>query len=370
MLAERVLVVIDEMEVGGSQRQVVNLLLGLAAQGRQAELLYFRSPSFLVSELAGAGVRVHRILKRGRYDPVFVWKLAHFLRQGRYDLVHCFSITAEVWVRLVLPLVPGTRFVCSVRGLSTELSPLTWRAKRWVLRRAEATISNSTVAAAYVAQRCGMPVDRFDVVPNGLELREERDLQTRNAHRALLGLPLSQPLLLFVGRLVPQKNLGTLLQAMALIPAGRRPLLWLAGEGPERTMIEALVRRLDLYRCVRLLGERDDVEVLMAAADMLVLPSREEGLSNVILEAMASGLPVVASAVGGNTELIEHGRTGLLCDPSSAQSIAESIMRLFDEPDLRRQLARCTREKVEREYSMEGMVERTMAIHDRCMGVA
>lgn len=370
MLAERVLVVIDEMEVGGSQRQVVNLLLGLAAQGREAALLYFRSPSFLVGELADAGVPVHRILKRGRYDPAFVWKLARFLRAGRYDLVHCFSITAEVWVRLVLPLVPGTRFVCSVRGLSKELSPLTWRAKGWVMRRAEATISNSAVAAAYVAKRCGLPVECIDVVPNGLPVREERDLQARNAHRALLGLPLCQPLLLFVGRLVPQKNLATLLQALALIPADRRPLLWLAGEGPERSRLEALVRRLDLYRSVRLLGERDDVEVLMAAADVLVLPSLEEGLSNVILEAMAAGLPVVASAVGGNTELVEHGRTGLLCDPTDPHSVAAAIQRLFDDPDLRRQLGRSTREKVVRDYSMEGMVTRTMAIHDRCMGVA
>lgn len=370
MLAERVLVVIDEMEVGGSQRQVVNLLLGLAARGRHPSLLYFRSPSFLVSELSEAGIPVHRIHKNGRYDPVFVGKLAQFLRAGRYDVVHCFSITAEVWVRLVLPLVPRTRFVCSVRGLSKELSPLTWRAKRWVMRRAEATISNSAVAAAYVARRCGLPPERIDVVPNGLAARDERDLQARSAHRALLGLPLSQPLLLFVGRLVPQKNLPTLLQAMALIPERERPLLWIAGEGPERTVVESLVRRLDLYRSVRLLGERDDVDVLMAAADVLVLPSSEEGLSNVILEAMAAGLPVVASAVGGNTELVEHGRTGLLCDPADAQSIAAAIRRLFDDPELRRQLGRSTREKVVRDYSMDGMVARTMAIHDRCMGVA
>lgn len=235
------------------------------------------------------------------------------------------------------------------------------------MRRAQATISNSAVAAAYVAQRCGLLAERIDVVPNGLPARGERDIQACNAHRAMLGLGPSEHLVLFVGRLVVEKNIPTLLRAVAMIPAERRPLLWLAGEGPERPAIERLVRMLGLQSHVRLLGERQDVDALMAAADALVLPSLEEGLSNVILEAMAVGLPVVASAVGGNTELVEHGHTGLLCDPTDAASIAGAIQHLFAEPRLRARLARTTREKVAREYSMESMVARTIAIHDRCM---
>lgn len=370
MAAERVLVVIDEMEVGGSQRQAAHLLRGLAARGRQASLLYFRAPSFLLDELRAAGVEVSRIPKRGRIDPVFVWRLARFLRRGGFDLVHCYSITAEVWVRLVLPLVPRTRLVCSVRGLSSKASPLAWRAKRWAIRGARATISNSAAAAAHVERLCALPAGRIDVVPNGLPSAQSRGGTDRDAARVRLGLDPSQPLLLFVGRLVPEKNLPGVLEALQRLRPGNRPTLWLAGEGPERVRLEQLVPSLGLGDRVRLLGERDDVDVLMAAADALVLPSWEEGLSNVILEAMCAGLPVIASAVGGNVELVEDGRTGLLCDPSRPASIAAAIERLFAHPGLRRELSVRAREEVAREYSMERMVSRTMEIHDRCMGAA
>ena len=170
MRAERVLVVTDEMEVGGSQRQIVHLLRGLHARGRHAELLYFRERSHLVDALEADGVPVHRIDKRGAIDPAFVLRLQRFLRAGRFDVVHAFSITAELWVRLVLPFVPGLRLVSSVRGLGLAGPDWHWRAKRWIVKGSSAVISNTRAGAELVAQRCAVPVHGIDIVPNGLEL--------------------------------------------------------------------------------------------------------------------------------------------------------------------------------------------------------
>lgn len=367
MRAERVLVVTDEMEVGGSQRQIVHLLRGLRARGRHAELLYFRERSHLVDALEADGVPVHRIDKRGAVDPAFVWRLRRFLRAGRFDVVHAFSITAELWVRLVLPLVPGLRLVSSVRGLGLNGPDWHWRAKRWIVQGSSAVISNTRAGAELVARRCRVPVQGIDIVPNGLELPPMPAQAERLAVRRDLGLADAALLLLFVGRLVPEKNLPLLLDALSRLPPAQRPLLWLAGEGPERRRIEADVARLGLADGVRLLGERSDTRRLMQAADLLVLPSREEGLSNVLLEAMGSGLPVIATAVGGSPELIDDRVTGRLLPSDDAAALASTIAALAADAGERRRLADAARAQAEARFTLGAMVDHTARIYDRCI---
>jgi glycosyltransferase involved in cell wall biosynthesis len=367
MRAERVLVVTDEMEVGGSQRQIVHLLRGLRSRGRQAELLYFRERSHLVDALEADEVPVHRIDKRGAVDPAFIWRLQRFLRAGRFDVVHAFSITAELWVRLVLPFVPGLRLVSSVRGLGLAGPDWHWRAKRWIVRGSSAVISNTRAGAELVARRCAVPVQGIDIVPNGLELPPMPTACDRAAARRGLGLTEGNALLLFVGRLVPEKNLPLLMEAVSRLPPSQRPLVWLAGEGPERRRVEAEVARLGLGDHVRLLGERTDTRVLMRAADLLVLPSREEGLSNVLLEAMASGLPVIATAVGGSPELIDDRVTGRLLPSDDAATLAETIATLVANADERLRLAAAARAQAESRFTLGAMVDHTARIYDRCV---
>lgn len=367
MRAERVLVVSDEMEVGGSQRQIVHLLRGLHARGRAVSLLYFRKASHLVAELEGEGIPVHCIPKRGAIDPRFLLALWRFLRQGRFDVVHAFSITAELWVWLALRLLPGTRFVGSVRGLGLSGPAWHWRAKRWICRSAAAVISNSRAGAALVAGRCGLPVSGFDIVPNGLALPPPPSPQDRQAAREALGVAAWQPLVLFVGRLVPEKDLGGLLEAFARPELAGDAVLWLAGEGPERPRLEARIAALGLAERVRLLGERTDTLRLMQAADLLVLPSREEGLSNVLLEAMGNGLPVVATAVGGTPELVEDGHTGCLVPGGDVRTLAAAIACLLADAPARQRLGAAARRRAEAAFSLDAMIEATAAVYDRCL---
>lgn len=367
MRAERVLVVTDEMEVGGSQRQIVHLLRGLRARGRHAELLYFRERSHLVDALEADGVPVHRIDKRRAIDPAFVWRLQRFLRAGRFDVVHAFSITAELWVRLVLPTVPGLRLVSSVRGLGLSGPDWHWRAKRWIVGGSSAVISNTRAGAELVARRCAVPVQRIDIVPNGLELPPMPEPRDRAAARAALGVPGDVTLLLFVGRLVAEKNLPLLLESVARLSRPERPLVWLVGEGPERVRVEALIARLGLSGDVHLLGERSDVRALMLAADLLVLPSREEGLSNVLLEAMSHGLPVIATAVGGSPELIDDHVTGRLLPSDDPAALSATIAALVGDADERRRLAVAARAQAEARFTLGAMVDGTARVYDRCL---
>lgn len=365
---KRMMVVIDEMEVGGSQRQLAHLLAGLDRSRWQPELVYFRERSFLIDELERAGVRVHHIPKRGRIDPRFIFALARVLRKGNYDVVHAFSLTAELWSWIALRFViRKPPLIGSIRGMYLYQSRRFWWIKRFVLSRCTAVISNSRAGADVATRLSGCERSRIDVIGNGVPIPAPMATTARDDLLACLEIPNGRCLALFVGRLVNQKNVACLLDAMAMLPPSRRPLLALAGDGPLRESLSQRADALAIRDQVRFLGERADTTELMQAADMLILPSHEEGLSNAVLEAMAAGCPVIASAVGGNRELIDHEHTGLLFPDDSRVGLAECMTRLIDEPVLRRQLSQQARLHVERHHSITALVSATQAVYERCI---
>ena len=364
----RLLVVIDEMEVGGSQRQVAHLLAGIDRGAWQPELAYFRRTSFLADELRGAGIPVHHVPKRGRFDPVFLWRLGRLLRRGRFDVVHAFSLTAELWTALAR-LVSGRRpaFVASERNQYTRKPAWYWLLKRYVLGRCDAVIANSAAGAHVTAARTGHPEGRFDVVANGVVMPEPMPHAERRALRATIGAPSGRVAGLFVGRLVDQKNLPCLVRALAILPPARRPWIALAGDGPLREAIAAQAQAAGVANDLCFLGERQDATQLMQALDFLVLPSHHEGLSNALLESMAAGCPVVASAVGGTPELVEREHTGLLFPADDAGALADCLDLFASDSILRAGLASRALARVEERYAVPAMVAATVAVYDRCL---
>lgn len=368
MNARRLLVVIDEMEVGGSQRQVVHLLANLDRSRWTPELVYFRERSFLIDKLEQADVIVHHIPKRGRFDLRFFLTLAGLLRGGRYDIVHAFSLTAEFWTLLALRLMrQPPPFVGSIRGLYLRQSKAFWLVKRFVLSRSTAIISNSAAGADVAERLAGNVRVAIDVIGNGVPIPERISADARNALRARIGVPEDRVCALFVGRLVEQKNVRCLLDAMAALPVAKRPWLVLAGDGPLRTGLAAHAEAIGVHAQVAFLGERGDATALMQAADFLILPSHEEGLSNALLEAMAAGCPVIASAVGGNPELIEHEQTGLLFPDDDRAALAMYMSRLVSDSELRQKLSRQARAHAERQHSISALVAATQSVYERCV---
>ena len=166
---------------------------------------------------------------------------------------------------------------------------------------------------------------------------------------------------LFVGRLVEQKNVPLLLRAMHLLfrkhDASDMPLrLLLVGDGPLRSSLEQQVVSLGLNCCVEFLGESSDTPALMRASDFVVSPSFREGLSNVILEAMMMGRPVIASAVGGSVELVEIGETGILFESNNEIELAEAMQTLVDDQHLREKLGAAGRQRALERYTVQAMV--------------
>ncbi|MCE5234150.1 MAG: glycosyltransferase family 4 protein [Mizugakiibacter sp.] len=364
----RVLVVTDEMEVGGSQRQISHLLGSLARRADyHVDLLYFREHSFLVDVLAEHGVHATCLPKRRRVDLAFLRALRAFLAAGRFDVVHAYSLTAECWVSLaMLGLRPRPRMIATVRGTFHVYRRWQWWAKRWVLAHADAVIANARAGADLAAARTGHPRGRIDVIPNGVPLPSPRDHESVRMRSCTKGA--QRICALFVGRLVLEKGLSLLLDALAALPPARRPLLTLAGDGPLRSELELQAQALGLDDDVIFLGVRDDVGMLMESADFLVLPSHEEGLSNVVMEAMAHALPVLVSDAGGNPELVEDDHTGLVFPRGNGAQLVRALERMADDRLLRARLGAAARARIAETFTIESMVRRTEAVYLRLLG--
>lgn len=355
----RVLLVTDEMEVGGTQRQIVNLACGLQALGVEVTVMYFRSRSFLVDELQRQGIRVVHCPKQGAVDLMFICTLAHLVRSGRYDVVHAFAFSAELWAAVALLLAGAARrpaLVSSVRGTYDWYSRLQWQLKAWVSERSTAVVANSCEGARFAAQRIGAAAARMQVVYNGIRHRQVPAVDRARAAQHWPGVNDSSGALrlLFVGRLVDIKGVDTLIEAIALLPLADFSLV-LCGDGPLRDNLHRQAHRQGVASRIRFMGERSDAAAFVAACDVLVLPSRQEGLSNALLEAMAAGRAVVASRVGGNTELVDNGCTGLHFESGDANGLAAALRQLRQEPAVRERLGQQAAAFVDERFAVPAM---------------
>ena len=364
----RVMLMTDEMEVGGSQRQIVQLALGLKARGVTCAVLYFINPSFLVEQLQAAGIETIRVNKTARVDPGFVRRLRQAIRAWAPDVVHCYSFTAELWGAIACRLLPARErpvLISSVRGTYEWYGRNQWRMKRWVSSQSASIISNSREGAEYAARQMHWPMHHFHVVHNGVSVTAPDAARVDLLRQHYLQNTFDT-LVLFVGRLVEHKNLPRLLQAFAQVVKQRpRTRLLLAGSGPLHDALAAQIGQLGLQDHALLLGEQSEVPALMEAADLVVLPSLREGLSNVVLEAMALGRAVLSTPVGGIPQAIDNGRHGVLVEPTDTDALARALLTLIDDPALRERLGRAAQHKVLEQYSPPAMVSAMLKEYSR-----
>jgi glycosyltransferase involved in cell wall biosynthesis len=204
---------------------------------------------------------------------------------------------------------------------------------------------------------------RLAVIPNAVDAAAELD--ENRAPRSVLGAPPDALAALYVGRLDPQKGVDVLLHAVARAHRVLPHLhLSLAGIGPDQDALVNLARQLGVDSRTHFLGWRNDVPALLGAADLFVMPSRWEGMPNALLEAMAAGLPVIATRAQGSTELVRDGETGKLIAIDQPDELADAMVSLGNDPALRRRYGRTGREFAHREFSLERMIGRYLALYD------
>jgi glycosyltransferase involved in cell wall biosynthesis len=354
----------DSRDLGGAEFALLMLIEHLDP-GWQPTLLLDDDPGSLpLAEHAEArGARVRRVapMPLGLSGARRGLSLARMLRAERPAIFHAhlswplaakWALAASVLARLptvaTIQLIPEFRLERSSR---LQLRALAAGVDRY--------IAVSRDVATELAERFGWPAAKIEVGYNAVEI-ERFGGPPPAGLREQIGGDAERPLVLTPARLDEQKGHPVLLRAAAELPGVD---FVLAGEGPERAGLEALAGELGIAERVHFLGYRDDIPQLLAACDVFALPSLYEGSSLAVLEAMASGRPVVSSAIGGTDELIDDGVDGLLVAPGDAAGLASALRRLLDDAELRKAFAERARRRVERDFTPAAMTQRVEAIY-------
>lgn len=327
MNPRRITMVTTSLARGGAQVQLVHLATRLQARGWRVGIVSLLRPDAFKGRLLRAGIEVASLgMRRGHADPAALGRLAAILRRQRPSVIHSHMVHANLLARLARPLVRVPLLVSTAHS-TNEGGPLLELAYRLTDPLCDLTTNVSGAAVERYARARLAPRAKLLLVPNGIDLAAfERDEAAgrRVRHELRLGRGF---VWLSVGALEPVKDHRTLLAAFARTadPGAR---LLIAGEGGQRPELEALARHLRVADRVKFLGVRTDVAALLSAADAFVLPSAREGLPMVLLEAGAARLPVVATAVGGNHEVVLHEETGYLVPARDPAALAAGMDRL------------------------------------------
>lgn len=367
----RVLYVVGSFVVGGAERHLIELWRRMDREAFDIEIACFRREGPFVAEVEGLGWPL-RDLGVGRriYDPTGWRGLARLVRHTlrfRPDVIHGYLFGPNLFAALAGRVCGVRAVVIAKRNLDAFETSRQVFLQRITHRLAtHVTAVSEAVAARSVA--LGVPRDRVTVIPNGVNVARFAD-DTRLGSCALDELwpgAHGEPVVGSVGCLAPRKDYATLLEALALVrDRGRSYRAVLVGDGPERGRLEARASALGLGDRVRFLGERTDVERLLPAFDVFVLSSREEGIPNALLEAMAAGRASVATAVGGTPEVLTHGETGWLVPPGSPEALARALDEAFADPGERARRGAAARRAARENLSLDAMTRRHEALYRR-----
>lgn len=361
----RILYLITGLAIGGAETQLFHLATRLKTWGWDIHVVSLMPPRAYTEELGAAGISISCLgIRRKLPDPRPLWQLVCLIRTWRPHVVHSHMVHANLLARLVRPLAPMPVFICTAHSID-EGGRLREILYRLTDPLCDLTTQVSQAGLERYVRVGAVPAHKICFVPNGVDTARFRpDLRARERLRSELELGDSF-VWLAVGRFEQAKDYPNMLQAFARV-AEQKPgaHLLIAGQGSLREEAEQLVGELKMVDRVHFLGVRRDIPALMNAVDGYVMSSAWEGTSMVLLEASATGLPIVATAVGGNCEVVIDGQSGFLVPPKDPSALMQAMLRLMDLPSEERvQMGQSGRAHVEAHYSLERVVDRWESLY-------
>lgn len=363
----RILQIIPTLDRAGAEKQLSLLARGLPRDQFDVHVCALTRGGPLAAELEQAGIPLTIIGKRWRFDPQAFLQLKRHIAGLRPDLVQTWLFAGNAYGRAAAMAAGVKRLIASERCVDRWKTWPQMALDRLLARRTTRIVTNSPgVREFYVCH--GLPADRTVVIPNGVAPAPASS-KTRQQLLAELGLPDKSRLIGLVARLWPQKRIKDAIWAADLLKVVRDDVhLLIVGDGPQR---ERLMKFRDLV-CIRdkvhFLGQRDDLPELLPHFDLLWSTSAYEGQPNAVLEAMAAGVPVVATNIPGTRDLVVHGQTGYLVRPGDRAGLAKCAHRLLENGELARQFGQAGRQRVLSEFSVEKMVARYVELYGDVLG--
>ncbi len=335
------------LEVGGQEKLLVEFARHANREQFDLQFISLSSKGSLGRQIEEQGWTIHALEEAAGLRPLLVWRIANLLREHRIDVVHTHDDRPLIYG------APAARLARVERVVHTKhysQVPHITRRQRLLSNVAGRLVDEYVCVSQQSARlsiESGVAESRIRVIWNGIDLR-----------RFSFAGPKKDGPAIAVARLSPEKDLATLIAATAIIVRERPDFqLLIAGDGPCREALVGQVRQLGLQQRVTFLGERHDVPDLLAKASMFVLPSLVEGISLTLLEAMATGLPVIATVVGGNPEVVRDSETGLLVPKQQPAAIAGAVLMLVDDHNLCLRLGTAARKRVDQCFEVGAMIQ-------------
>lgn len=354
----RILHIINNLGMGGAERLIADLVPKFIDEGDTVRVLALSKEGDRYGEaIAESGAKV--VYGRGAslWSPARAFDIARELREWRPDVVHVHLYPSLLWAALGKPRVSGTTWITTDHNTKRRAMDLAFLLplERWIYRRFDIKVAISEAVRAELARRLGLDARDVDIVPNGVDLSRFGSIGRKPFPTA--GKIFT---ILMVARMTEQKDHATVLRALAELSDEFRCVF--VGQGPTMGGHAALARDLGLSSRVEFVGASDDVPGHMSGADLYVQSSRWEGFGMAAVEAMAAGLPVVASEVPGLAEVV--GEAGLLVPAGDARALAEAIRRVAGDEDLARDLGSRGRARASM-FSIESSAEGYRRIYGR-----
>jgi glycosyltransferase involved in cell wall biosynthesis len=372
----RILYVITDLEVGGVPLHLLRLATATRSAGAEVAVVSLKPAGPVGERLREEGIRVFSCAARRAADWRVVARLGGFVADFAPDLVHALLFHANTAARMVVLLggLPAGRLLCEIQTVEID-QPWHLAVDCWTRRLCRGVIGNSQSVVDHLHRHARILRARLHLMPGGVDLTRFGECRggAEPAHVAAESAESTEsdgPTLIWVGRMDAVKGLDTLIAAFARVRVGRPARLLLVGDGPVREAVEADVARRGLAACVQLLGRRDDVPALLSGADLFVFPSRTEGFPNALLEALAAGVPVVATDVPGCRDLVTDGDTGRLVPVDDPTALARMIERALDDQGTTARMAARARALVHTEYSLARCHARYHALYADVLGDA
>lgn len=368
MARRKVLYLCHTLAVGGAENLILSSVRHLPRERYEVGVGCIVSEGPLAAEVRDAGSAVTCLGRvPGWRDPLAVAALVRYLRSEQPDVVHTFLLTANLYGRLAAILAGVPVIVAS------EVNMYRWKARRHALaerllaRRTNCIVASARVVKDYYVAQVGVSPARVQVIYNGVDSVQTPTVTDREGIRLGLGLPPDEVVWAVVARFTEQKGLPYLIEALAAMPPASRPWLLLVGDGPQRQLLERQVQVAALTDRVRFVGIRRNLDDIFLSVDGFVLPSLWEGLPIALLHAMAAGLSVIATAVGGNGEVVVHGETGWLVPPADTRALREALERLTGDAELRSRLGKNARKTILSRFSIARYIEEIDRLYTRLL---
>lgn len=368
---QKVLFLVDTLDLGGSETQMVQVAIRLRARGYCVIVGCLHPGGALAEILLQAGIPVVAFPKpgsllslRGFYQML---RLTRYLRRERFAVMHAHDLWANLMGVPCARLARTPVIVSSQRDLGHLwwYTPFRTKVIRQIHRLASQVIANSTAVRNVLVNNFHVPSERVRIIRNGVDV--ERFERVRADRRELFPDPEDGTrLAIMIGNMHSSvKGHSDLIEAAKLICLEVPEIRFvLVGDGQERPKLEEQVKNTGLENHFLFLGARRDIPKLLACAELCILPSRAEGLPNVVLEAMSAGVPVVATRVGGIPEVIEDGASGLLVPPQDPRALAEAILSLLRDRRMAARMGQTAHKRVQTNFSFERAVSEVEGVYE------